>query len=450
MDSNIIIVDDSEDDNPKINKSTKKIKQVIKCDWVNQSGGPCPWKSLGPDKLYCKAHEKYEGLYTKDDIPNMTRCSVCKNLWMEDGINKTCCRNERKNMRKKNKEKNSDNIIKCKGITQEGTPCPNKANGNDEYCKKHQTYKLWKQTIDSGKNMCKNWTRGCFEIIPNDKKSCADCRKKEQEKENANNLSKKNKAIEYNKNNEETKMCYDCNKVVENSKFVCNKCLKCYDTIRKHEDNRKPQDPLIRHLSDYKSRAKDKNIQWELSDEEARNYFNSKCEYCNTLNNYNGIDRIDSSKGYTKDNIVPCCSVCNMMKGTKTVKEFIDIVSYILAINLLTDTKINLDSKKLFKYGENAKYYRFLSESKNRNINNEISEDIYNLTISQPCTYCKNNFVDGCRGIDRINSEIGYIIGNIIPCCYTCNLMKNILDKNDFFKHLKRIYDYKVKNIRTL
>lgn len=445
---NIIIVDESDDsDNEQISKSAKK--EIKKCEWVNQSGGPCPWKSLGPDKLYCKAHEKYEGVYTKDDIPNMARCSVCKNLWMEDGINKTCCRNERKTMRKKNKEKNLDNIIKCKGLTQEGTFCPNKANENDEYCGKHQKYKLWKQTIDSGKNMCKNWVRGCFEIIPNDKKSCSGCRKKEQDKENANNFKKKNKANEFNKVNEETKMCFECNKIVTTDKFVSNRCVNCYNIIRKHEDNRKKQDPLIRHLSDYKSRAKDKNILWELTDEEAINYFNSKCEYCNILNNYNGIDRINSNKDYTKDNVVSCCSICNIMKSTYSTQEFINIVSYILSINLMTDTLIDLNSKKLFKCGENAKYYRFISESKSRDINNEISEQIYNLTISQPCTYCKNNFTEGCRGIDRINSEIGYVLGNITPCCYTCNLLKNTLNKDDFMKHLKRIYDFKVKNIIT-
>jgi len=29
---------------------------------------------------------------------------------------------------------------------------------------------------------------------------------------------------------------------------------------------------------------------------------------------YNGIDRIDSSKGYIKDNIRPCCGICNKAK----------------------------------------------------------------------------------------------------------------------------------------
>lgn len=38
---------------------------------------------------------------------------------------------------------------------------------------------------------------------------------------------------------------------------------------------------------------------------------------------YNGLDRIDSSKGHTIGNIVPCCWTCNHSKGSMTLEEFI-------------------------------------------------------------------------------------------------------------------------------
>lgn len=38
---------------------------------------------------------------------------------------------------------------------------------------------------------------------------------------------------------------------------------------------------------------------------------------------YNGIDRLDSEKGYTHDNCVPCCSTCNMAKRKLTEVEFL-------------------------------------------------------------------------------------------------------------------------------
>lgn len=37
---------------------------------------------------------------------------------------------------------------------------------------------------------------------------------------------------------------------------------------------------------------------------------------------YNGLDRIDSTKLHTEDNIVPCCIRCNWAKSNQTVDEF--------------------------------------------------------------------------------------------------------------------------------
>lgn len=43
----------------------------------------------------------------------------------------------------------------------------------------------------------------------------------------------------------------------------------------------------------------------------------------------NGVDRLDSNKGYEMDNVVPCCSMCNRMKNKFTYKEFIDKIKLI-------------------------------------------------------------------------------------------------------------------------
>ena len=41
---------------------------------------------------------------------------------------------------------------------------------------------------------------------------------------------------------------------------------------------------------------------------------------------YNGLDRVDSSKGHTKDNVVSCCIDCNKAKLDRTQKDFFDWV----------------------------------------------------------------------------------------------------------------------------
>ena len=37
---------------------------------------------------------------------------------------------------------------------------------------------------------------------------------------------------------------------------------------------------------------------------------------------YNGIDRVDSSKGYEYNNVVSCCKNCNSAKMQLSIKEF--------------------------------------------------------------------------------------------------------------------------------
>jgi hypothetical protein len=44
---------------------------------------------------------------------------------------------------------------------------------------------------------------------------------------------------------------------------------------------------------------------------------------------YNGLDRIDNSKGHLPSNVVPCCTNCNTMKMSLSVDAFIDHIKLI-------------------------------------------------------------------------------------------------------------------------
>lgn len=85
-------------------------------------------------------------------------------------------------------------------------------------------------------------------------------------------------------------------------------------------------------LLKFKAGAKVRNISFELTDEEAKDTMKKPCYYCGELISF-GIDRVDSAKGYQKDNIVPCCGVCNIMKNSFSKETFLDRISKIYNIH---------------------------------------------------------------------------------------------------------------------
>jgi hypothetical protein len=42
-------------------------------------------------------------------------------------------------------------------------------------------------------------------------------------------------------------------------------------------------------------------------------------------------------------------------------------------------------------------------------------------------------------GIDRINPSLGYVVGNVVPCCARCNVAKNNMSVEEFSAMLDRI-----------
>lgn len=87
----------------------------------------------------------------------------------------------------------------------------------------------------------------------------------------------------------------------------------------------------------YAINAKNRNLEFCLSKEEFREITQTNCFYCGTPPKqvviihkrhngeylYNGIDRLDNAKGYTKSNTVACCGICNYAKRTRSIEDFL-------------------------------------------------------------------------------------------------------------------------------
>ena len=73
-----------------------------------------------------------------------------------------------------------------------------------------------------------------------------------------------------------------------------------------------------------KSTAKERNINFSLPFKLYESQLWGKpCHYCGCEIEVTGLDRKNSDKGYTPDNVVPCCGDCNNKKSTKPYEQFI-------------------------------------------------------------------------------------------------------------------------------
>jgi len=89
----------------------------------------------------------------------------------------------------------------------------------------------------------------------------------------------------------------------------------------------------------YRSKAKNKGRSFDLTEKEFFALTDADCHYCGSspsldmrckpnspAYHYNGIDRVDNTKGYSNDNCVTCCSVCNYAKRRMTRNQFLEWV----------------------------------------------------------------------------------------------------------------------------
>ena len=69
-----------------------------------------------------------------------------------------------------------------------------------------------------------------------------------------------------------------------------------------------------------------------------------------------------------------------------------------------------------------------------------ITIEEFKVLNSKPCYYCKSSTPETGGGLDRINSELGYIKGNVRPCCKACNLAKRDMTSTEFKNWIRKVY----------
>eukprot|EP00808_Paulinella_micropora_P008581 g62109.t1 len=146
---------------------------------------------------------------------------------------------------------------------------------------------------------------------------------------------------------------------------------------------------------------------------------------------------------FSAENVAPCCSVCNLMKGFHTVRGFTEICRTIATHRKLSSSAGSAGDVSYDDFGRfparfpdnSSKRHRssYLTDSKTFSMTNEEFKAI----TSGPCHFCGKLSVEGKHqnGLDRLDSTVRvYNKASCVSCCGTCNISKYRLSENDFLE----------------
>jgi hypothetical protein len=170
---------------------------------------------------------------------------------------------------------------------------------------------------------------------------------------------------------------------------------------------------------------------------------------------YNGMDRIDSSRHHTIDNVVPCCYDCNRAKNNRTVKNFLEWVKTLKTIAFYPMTIIDLPFPTHYSLKTSIKCI-----FRNHKDETDMTMEEYYSISQLNCFYCDNpplNLFNRAKsdkkaskeaklnggysynGIDRVDRNFAHNKDNVVASCHWCNFAKSKLTLAQFYEWIERI-----------
>ena len=445
----------NKNDQKFINKDHNKVieKSVdIKCKGKDRNGDLC--RNYGTP--FCNYHN-YLTEYTDQQIEQLKFCKGC-NKWKDLPSGKIQCLTcgERG---VENRAKAKNDVVLCKS-----DGCTFKKSDENDYCGKHQLCLFVDECLAEGMTPCAKYLKGCRAKLGSDYayKSCPDCLEKERERDNAKRAAVTGEIVDGKK------QCTVCCKFKPvNEYFETKTCLQCREEFKKQNEKRdKEHVNEIQRIASQKPERKAVKNEWvksnpekvalkhlnkrnrhypgsiDLTKEQFETIIKQPCYYCGIMQEkgFNGIDRMDSTKGYEIDNCVSCCTDCNLMKGAVDNITFIQRVEHILTHNSML--KDGNKYPHAFANQSGSYYSRYKTNAEQRNYAFELSEEQYYKLIREDCYICgKKTNENHTNGVDRFDNEIGYTFHNSNACCGQCNIMKKEMDYSIFMDKLKNIHE---------
>lgn len=439
----------------KLNPNRYKHKHYIqhitrmKCLAKDRKLNGCRNHAIGETR-FCAFHD-YMMNYTEEMLANSIICSGCKKMvYTSDGV-KTCekCRVRggvtRQHMR--------ESVVLCK---KDG--CNNKRSDEHEYCLKHDICHLLEDVEARSMRLCGNYPRGCRTELPlnHPKNRCETCLTKDREKDRKRRqgTQEANIQVETSEAVITEKPCTVCCKTLPMEMFqgdkgdtVTKTCRTCRNDNKKQDANRDKEhrNKLARErvYYNYQKWARTRKIEFSIDKVTFENIIKMPCYYCGITQDsgFNGVDRTNSKGIYEASNCVSCCQMCNYLKSTDSIEIFIQRIEHILTHAGRVFGHLH---PEIFSNHTHVSYSIYKKGALRRGIKFNLTESEFNAIIKACCYICGKPTTDiHNNGIDRFDSEIGYLFDNCRTCCHSCNFTKNDYTFDMMIDKMLSIYNYR-------
>jgi hypothetical protein len=88
----------------------------------------------------------------------------------------------------------------------------------------------------------------------------------------------------------------------------------------------------------------------------------------------------------------------------------------------------------------NAAFVQYRASARERNLEFALDRALFEDLVTDRCFYC-GQLPSPLNGIDRVYNESGYVFGNVVAACGTCNLAKRHVSPADFAAWVARLTD---------
>lgn len=103
---------------------------------------------------------------------------------------------------------------------------------------------------------------------------------------------------------------------------------------------------------------------------------------------------------------------------------------------------VNACNNRYYHLAKNSKGYKYMrckSGAKQRKIDFTLTKQEFFKIYGAKCVYCGEQYES--MGLDRVDSNLGYSLENVVSCCKRCNQAKNDMTQEDFINHCRKIVE---------